>query len=61
MEMSGSPWRLANASSSGRRAIADLSSETISHSTPAGVSPAARARSTVASVWPARLSTPPGR
>ena len=38
-----------------------LSSLTTSHSTPAGDMPAARARSTAASVWPARLSTPPGR
>ena len=28
--------------------------------TPAGVSPARRARSTAASVWPVRSSTPPG-
>ena len=38
-----------------------LSSLTTSHSTPAGDIPAARARSTAASVCPARLSTPPGR
>ena len=38
-----------------------LSSLTTSHSTPAGDRPAARARSTAASVWPARFSTPPGR
>ncbi len=61
MEMRGSPWVAANSSSSGSRAISDLSSVTISQSTPAGVSPAARARSTVASVWPARFKTPPGR
>ena len=36
------------------------SSLTISASTPAGVSPASRARSTAASVWPRRRSTPPG-
>ena len=29
--------------------------------TPAGTSPASRARSTLASVWPTRCSTPPGR
>jgi hypothetical protein len=33
----------------------------ISQMTPAGVRPAIRARSTAASVWPARTSTPPGR
>ena len=33
----------------------------ISQITPAGVSPARRARSTAASVCPARRSTPPGR
>ena len=38
-----------------------LSSLTTSHSTPAGDMPAARARSTAASVWPARFRTPPGR
>ena len=37
------------------------SSFTISHSTPAGDSPASTARSTAASVWPARFSTPPSR
>ena len=36
------------------------SSRMISHSTAAGVSPASRARSQQASVWPARTSTPPG-
>src|SRR5437763_1384780 len=33
----------------------------ISQMTPAGTSPASRARSTAASVWPARTSTPPSR
>ena len=33
----------------------------ISQTTPAGSSPASRARSTAASVWPARCSTPPAR
>ena len=33
----------------------------ISQITPAGVRPARRARSTAASVWPARTSTPPSR
>ena len=33
----------------------------ISHTTPAGTSPASRARSTDASVWPARTRTPPSR
>ena len=32
----------------------------ISQITPAGVRPASRARSTDASVWPVRSSTPPG-
>ena len=44
----------------GRRAMVP-SSLTTSASTPAGCSPARRARSTAASVWPARLSTPPSR
>ena len=61
MEMNGRSCFLAKVSRSASRAISDLSSVTISHSTPAGVSPAARARSTVASVCPARLSTPPVR
>ena len=34
---------------------------TTSERTPAGWSPASRARSTAASVWPGRSSTPPGR
>jgi hypothetical protein len=33
----------------------------ISHTTPAGTRPASRERSTAASVWPARTSTPPSR
>ena len=33
----------------------------ISQMTPAGLSPASRARSSAASVWPARCSTPPAR
>lgn len=33
----------------------------ISQITPAGLKPARRARSTAASVWPARTSTPPSR
>ncbi len=37
------------------------SSFTTSASAPAGVSPASRARSTAASVWPGRTSTPPSR
>jgi hypothetical protein len=59
MEISSSPWSAAKRWSSGRRAIAALSSVTTSHRTPAGVSPASRARSTAASVWPPRLRTPP--
>ncbi len=53
-------WRRANSCSSGRRAIVP-SSFMISHSTPAGLSPARRHRSTEASVCPARTSTPPRR
>ena len=49
----------ANARSSGSRAI-DPSSLTISAITPAGVSPARRARSTAASVCPARTQHSPG-
>ena len=33
----------------------------ISHSRPTGSQPASQARSTAASVWPRRLSTPPYR
>src|SRR5215208_2829355 len=47
-------------SRSGTRAIVP-SSFMISQMTPAGLSPASRERSTAASVWPARCSTPPGR
>src|SRR5579875_2226864 len=53
--ISGSSCRAANAASSGNRAIVP-SSLMISHSTPAGASPASDARSTAASVWPARRS-----
>ena len=49
----------ANSRRSGSRAIVP-SSRMISHSTAAGASPARRARSQHASVWPARASTPPG-
>ena len=45
---------------SGTRAIVP-SCFMISQTTPAGISPASRARSTAASVWPERCSTPPGR
>ena len=38
-----------------------LSAVTTSHRTPAGYKPAAETRSMVASVWPARFNTPPGR
>ena len=51
-------WRAANFSSSGMRAMLP-SSFMISQITPAGLSPAMRARSTAASVWPRRASTPP--
>ena len=54
------PWRWAKATRSLRRAIVP-SSFMISQITPAGVSPASRAMSTAASVWPARTSTPPSR
>ena len=50
MEMRWRPCFLAKAWSSGSRAMVALSSLTTSHSTPAGDSPAARARSTAASV-----------
>ena len=53
------PYRAASAVSSGSRAIPPSSSIT-SQITPAGEQPASRARSTAASVWPARRSTPPG-
>ena len=53
----GNPWVSANRSSSGSRAMRVLSSETSSHSTPAGYSPAALTRSMVASVCPARIPT----
>ena len=52
------PCASANARHSGARII-EPSSLTSSHSAPAGVSPASRARSTAASVWPGRRSTPP--
>ncbi len=56
-----SPWRVAEADEVvGTRAIVP-SSFMISQITPAGFSPASRARSTAASVWPVRTSTPPGR
>jgi hypothetical protein len=50
----------AMALSSGCRAIVP-SAFRISQMTPAGWSPASRARSTLASVWPTRCRTPPGR
>jgi len=50
----------ANARSSGARFMVP-SSLTSSTRTPAGVSPASRARSTAASVWPRLASTPPSR
>ena len=55
-----SPWRSQNSTRSGTRAIVP-SSFMISHTTPADWSPASRARSTAASVWPERFRTPPGR
>ena len=53
------PWRSQYLSRSGTRAMVPSSFMT-SQMTPAGVSPARRAKSTAASVWPARASTPPG-
>ena len=55
-----SACRRANSSSCGRRAMVPSSFMT-SHSTPTGLSPASRHRSTAASVCPARTSTPPRR
>ena len=52
-------WR-QNSMSSGTRAMVP-SSLMISQMTPEGLSPAMRARSTLASVCPARTSTPPER
>jgi len=54
----GIPWRSEKTRRSGTRAIVP-SSFMISQMTAAGVSPAIFARSTDASVWPARFSTPP--
>ena len=51
--------RRASLTSSGKRAI-DPSSLMISQMTAMGRRPASLARSTAASVWPARWSTPPG-
>ena len=53
-------WRRANRRNCGTRAMVP-SSFMISQITPAGLRPAMRARSTAASVWPARTSTPPSR
>ena len=50
----------AKTSRSGMRAMVPSSFMT-SQMTPAGYSPASRARSTLASVCPTRCSTPPGR
>ena len=55
-----SPCRAQYSASSGTRAIVPSSFIT-SQITPAGFRPASRARSTAASVWPARSSTPPER
>ena len=54
------PCAAANRSRSGRRAIVP-SGFRISQITPAGYNPARRAKSTLASVWPTRCNTPPGR
>ena len=53
------PWRAQYSTRSSTRAIVPSSFMT-SQITPAGFRPARRARSTAASVWPARSSTPPG-
>ncbi len=53
------PCSRANSTRSGRRAMVP-SSFMISQMTEAGVRPASAARSQPASVWPARISTPPG-
>ena len=53
-----SPWRSQYGTRSGTRAIVP-SSFMISQITPDGIRPARRVRSTAASVWPARSSTPP--
>src|ERR1035437_7476879 len=53
-------WSFENSTSCGTRAMVP-SWFMISQITPAGVSPARRARSTLASVCPARTSTPPSR
>ena len=54
------PCSWQNGSSCGTRAIVPSSFIT-SQMTPAGYRPASRARSTAASVWPARARTPPER
>src|SRR5919107_4789625 len=54
------PCSAENLSRSGTRAMVPSSFMT-SQITPAGLRPASRARSTAASVWPARFNTPPGR
>ena len=54
-----SPCRSQYGIRSGTRAIVP-SSFMISQTTPDGLRPASRARSTAASVWPIRSSTPPG-
>ena len=53
-------WRSQYGTRSGTRAIVP-SGFMISQTTPAGVRPARRARSTAASVWPIRSRTPPWR
>lgn len=60
MEMIVRPCLRAKGTSSGSRSITP-SSPAISTMAPAGRSPASRARSTAASVWPLRTRTPPER
>lgn len=56
------PNRSANALQSSRLAIEPCASSfTNSHRTPAGVWPVRRHRSTLLSVWPLRVRTPPSR
>ena len=60
MVIISNPCFLANLPRSGTRAMVP-SVRMISQMAPAGARPAARARSTAASVWPVRTSTPPER
>mmetsp|Transcript_7950 Transcript_7950/g.26412 ORF Transcript_7950/g.26412 Transcript_7950/m.26412 type:complete len:287 (-) Transcript_7950:120-980(-) len=61
MRTRSKPCSSAKRRRSGRRAISPSESRTTSERTPTGAPPASRERSTAASVWPPRLSTPPAR